>query len=336
MTQYLNDHKMSAKVSVIIPIYRVEEYISRCVKSLMSQTLQDVEFIFVDDATPDSSMERLNDVLALFPNKRPFIKIIRHEKNKGLPAARNSGMAIANGDYIYHCDSDDYLEADALQEMYECAVKNNADIVWCDYYMTYPETERYFHQPSYDSPEAACKGMLSGCMKYNVWNKLVRQSLYNDHNVTFPSGYSMGEDLTMIKLFTFANSVSNVSKASYHYEQGNANAMSHVYTNEKLKALKHNTYDIVDFMIAQYGNKWNLQLYSFTLLMKWPFLVTGDILMYKVWKEWFPEANNYIWQDSSVSLRIRLVEWLASKGLFVFVWLHYWIVIRIFYRIKYR
>lgn len=71
MTQYLNDHKMSAKVSVIIPIYRVEEYISRCVKSLMSQTLQDVEFIFVDDATPDSSMERLNDVLALFPNKRP-------------------------------------------------------------------------------------------------------------------------------------------------------------------------------------------------------------------------------------------------------------------------
>ena len=96
-------------VSVIIPIYKVEKYVCRCAETLMQQTLEDVEYIFVDDATPDKSMEVLSTVLAKYPHREEQIHIIHHKKNQGLPAARNSGLRIATGEYVFHCDSDDYV-----------------------------------------------------------------------------------------------------------------------------------------------------------------------------------------------------------------------------------
>ena len=98
------------KVSVIIPIYKVEKFIERCVCSLMEQTLQEVEYIFVDDATPDKSIEVLERCLTLYPNRKSVI--LHHAQNQGLPAARNTGLQVASGKYIFHCDSDDYVEQD--------------------------------------------------------------------------------------------------------------------------------------------------------------------------------------------------------------------------------
>ena len=101
-------------ISVIIPIYKVEEFIVRCVNSLMQQTMEEVEFIFVNDATPDDSMVLLQLALNNFPERKAQVHILNHEVNQGLPAARNTGLRVATGEYIYHCDSDDYLEPDAL------------------------------------------------------------------------------------------------------------------------------------------------------------------------------------------------------------------------------
>lgn len=96
-----------AKVSVIVPIYNVSRFIKRCVESLFNQTLDDVEFIFVNDCTPDDSIDILKKVIADYPDRNTMI--INHEVNKGLPAARNTGLKAASGDYIFHCDSDDLL-----------------------------------------------------------------------------------------------------------------------------------------------------------------------------------------------------------------------------------
>lgn len=113
------------KISVIIPIYNVERFITRCAISLMKQTLkEDVEFIFVDDATPDRSIDLLQEVINQYPERRNQVRLIRHAKNKGLPAARNSGLKVAVGEYIFHCDSDDWLELDMLETLYDVAVKN--------------------------------------------------------------------------------------------------------------------------------------------------------------------------------------------------------------------
>ena len=106
------------KVSVIIPIYKVEAFIVRCVNSLMRQTLSDIEYIFVNDATPDNSMALLQLTVNSYPERKEQVRIVAHEYNQGLPAARNSGLAVATGKYIFHCDSDDYMEDEMLEQLY--------------------------------------------------------------------------------------------------------------------------------------------------------------------------------------------------------------------------
>ena len=171
------------KISVIVPIYKVEPFIARCAKSLMEQTLTDVEYIFVDDASPDGSIAMLLKVLADYPKRSNHVKILTHTENKGLPAARNTGLAVAQGEYIFHCDSDDFVEPDMLDQLYRKATDIDADIVWCDWWLSFAKNERYMKQPEFHTPIDALKGMLSGVMKFNVWNKLIRRSLYVENKI---------------------------------------------------------------------------------------------------------------------------------------------------------
>jgi len=326
---------MVYKISVIVPVYKVEKFISRCAKSLMEQTMDNIEYIFVDDASPDNSIQILKKVLADYPGRRDNVRILIHAENKGLPAARNTGLAVATGEYIFHCDSDDFVEKDLLSTLYETACRENADIVWSDYYISYPNNERYLKQPSYDTPEAALKGMLHGRMKYNVWNKLAKRSLYTDNNITFPAGYAMGEDMTMMFLFSYAHKVAYVGKALYHYVSNNA-SMTNVPKPNHLVELKHNSDRVLAFLEKRYNGTWKEEGYSFMLLMKWPFLTGHNSKLYPLWKEWCPEANSHIWKRNEVSLRIRFVEACAAHGQFWLVKLHDWIVLRFLYSIIYR
>ena len=323
------------KISVIVPIYNVGKFIERCVRSLMEQTMDNVEYIFVDDASPDNSIQILQKVLSDYSGRRDNVSILAHAENKGLPAARNTGLAVATGEYIFHCDSDDFVEKDLLSTLYETACRENADIVWCDYYIPYPNNERYLKQPFYDTPEAALKGMLHGRMKYNVWNKLAKRSLYTDNNITFPAGYAMGEDMTMMFLFSYAHKVAYVGKALYHYVSNNA-SMTNVPKPNHLVELKHNSDRVLSFLEKRYNGTWKEEGYSFMLLMKWPFLTGHNSKLYPLWKEWCPEANSHIWKRKEVSLRIRFVEACAAHGQFWLVKLHDWIVLRFLYSIIYR
>ena len=228
------------KVSVIVPIYKVERFIARCVTSLMKQTLQDVEYIFVDDATPDQSLSILQEVLVAYPERKKYVKILHHKDNQGLPAARNTGLEVSEGEYIYHCDSDDYVEPDMLETLYNEALKNNADIVWCDWFLTFGQNERYMKQPNYNTPLEAVKAMLGGAMKFNVWNKLVKRELYQKNAITFPAGFSMGEDMTMILPFVFAKKNHYVPKAFYHYVKTNSGAYTQNHSERHLKDLQYN------------------------------------------------------------------------------------------------
>lgn len=322
------------KVSVIIPIYKVEKFIERCVRSLMEQTLQEVEYIFVDDATPDKSIEVLKACLTLYPDRKATI--LKHHQNQGLPAARNTGLALATGEYIFHCDSDDYVEPTMLVELYNAAQKNNADIVWCDWFLTFAENERYMKQPTFETPMEALKAMLSGGMKYNVWNKLVRRSLYVDNDIQFPAGYGMGEDMTMMMLFAHAQKVAYVPQAFYHYVKLNTGAFSQTYSERHLVELKYNVQRTCDYMQRVLGDKVEKELAFFRLDAKFPFLITNDSHKYKLWQEWYPEVNAYILQNKNVSLRSRCLQWMAWKGQFWTVRMHYFLLYKLVYGIIYK
>lgn len=324
------------KVSVIVPIYKVERFIGHCAKSLMEQTLWDVEYIFVDDATPDGSMQVLRDVLKQYPQRKEQVTILTHEINKGLPAARNTGLSQAKGEYVFHCDSDDFVEADMLERLYAEAERKAADIVWCDWFLSFENSERYMKQPTYDTARAALKAMLGGAMKYNVWNKLVRCSLYEEYGVKFPSGYGMGEDMTMMLLFAHARKVAYLPKAFYHYVKLNTSAFSQTYSEKHLQELRHNVATIEQELRKIAGNELEQEIAFFKLDVKFPFLLLPDKKKRKIWNEWYPEANRYILSNHNISFRSRFIQWCAWRHLGIIVSVYRWLLGKIVYGIIYK
>lgn len=324
------------KVSVVVPIYRVEKFIERCVRSLMGQSLQEVEYIFVDDATPDASIQILNRVIADYPDKADSVKILTHEKNQGLPAARNTGLAAATGEYIFHCDSDDYVDPNMLESLYRVAKERQTDIVWCDWYLSFEANERYMRQPSYSTPMEALKAMLGGAMKYNVWNKLVRHSLYTDNGVLFPSGYGMGEDMTMMLLFAHAKKVAYLPEAFYHYVKLNTNAFSQTYSEKHLEELRYNVQNTESKLKDLFGDALEQEISFLKLEAKFPFLLSNDKYKRKLWREWYPEANRYILKNHNISIRSCIIQWCAWKRLDGIVSLYGWLLNRIVYGMIYK
>lgn len=322
------------KVSVIVPIYNVEKYIKRCVNSLFQQTMKEVEYIFIDDCTPDNSIYILKEELKEYPECN--VKILSHESNRGLPAARNTGLIYASGEYIFHCDSDDWVEPDMLESLYNQAIKKDADIVWCDWWLSFKYKERYMKQPHYSTPFEALKGILSGCMKYNVWNKLIKHNLYKENHINFPSGYGMGEDMTIIRLFAFAKKITYVPKAYYHYLKQNQTAFSNTYSERHLIELKYNAKEIISFIEEKYGTSLENEIAFFKLEVKFPFLISNDKNKFELWKTWFPESNPYIPLNKTLSFRRKALQWFAWKGEFWIVRMYYVLCHRIYYGIILR
>ena len=314
------------KVSVITPIYNVEPYIERCARSLMEQTLADVEFIFVDDCSPDDSIGVLRRVLAEYPSRHAVV--LTHATNRGLPAARNTGLAHATGEYVFHCDSDDYMEPGALFSMYQSAQANDADIVYSDWYLSFPNKERYMRQPVVTTPAEALHAMLHGRMKWNVWNKLVRRSLYG---VRFPEGHGMGEDMTMLLLTASARRIIHVPMAAYHYVRQNEHAFTAQPSAVSYEDLKYNA----DRVIAALQDKVSEEdLACFKLNVKFPFLISGHREDYERWNLWFPEADSHI-AAHDVSRRSRFLEKAAARKQYWLLKLYYHCVHKLVYGIIY-
>lgn len=325
------------KVSVIIPIYGVEKFIARCAESLFSQTLhEEVEFIFVDDASTDGSMDILHETMERFPRRKGQIRIITNESNKGLPAARNTGLAVATGEYVFHCDSDDFVEPDMLETLYDAAKEADADIIWCDWFLSFAKSERYMKQPVYRTPLEAVKAMLGGAMKFNVWNKLVRRSLYAEHDIVFPAGYGMGEDMTMIMLFACAQRIAYLPQAFYHYVKTNNGAFSQTYSERHLYELRHNVSCIEDFLTRKYKDGLEQEIAYMKLEAKFPFLLSGDKARLRLWSQWYPEANRYILSNKNISARSRFLQWCAWKGQLWLVEAYSFLLRKVVYGIIYR
>ena len=322
------------KISVIVPFYRVAPFVERCTRSLMEQTLADVEFIFVDDASPDESRAIIERVTAEYTRD---VKILTHQHNQGLPAARNTGLAEATGDFIYHCDSDDYLEPTMLEEMIGTAREENADFVYCDFFLDFGSSRRVMVNPDYTEPEQMIKeGFLAGLMKYNVWNKLVARRLYTESGFQFPAGHGMGEDMTMILLATFATRTSHVAKPLYHYLKLNGNAYSNTFSQRHLDDIRHNATRTLEYLSSWDVDDKERYLAFFKLNIKLPFLFSNDWSQYDLWKNWYPEANRFIQQNTHQPRRTRMVQQWAAAGLFPLVRLYSWFINNLYYGIRYR
>lgn len=209
---------MSIRVSICVPIYGVEKYIGRCLISLFEQTYKDIEYIFVDDCSPDKSIALLEEVIEQYPQRANQVKVIKHAVNRGLAAARNTAVEKATGSFLLHVDSDDYIETDTVELCLKEQCKNDYDIVSFDVVQHTPQYDRDIVQPPFDdNVDMTCK-MLDGRAFHGVCGHLIRTSLYKDHDIYAIEGINMAEDYDVIPKLTFyASKVCNLHRLLYHY-----------------------------------------------------------------------------------------------------------------------
>ena len=205
---------MLPKISVIIPVYNVENYVSKCLDSIINQTYENLEIVIVDDGSTDKS----GDICEYYAKQDNRIILI-HQENQGLSMARNNALDIISGDYVGFVDSDDWISPDMYCALYNNAIAHNADISMCNFYYvsTSGETSPY-------SNESDDIKVLEGIYKiaHNirlsnncVWNRLYKRHLFND--IRFPKGKVFEDIFIMHRLVDNANKVVLSSQCKYYY-----------------------------------------------------------------------------------------------------------------------
>lgn len=222
-------------VSVVVPVYQAESYLSRCLDSILTQTFTDFEVVLVDDGSKDNSGEICN----LYAGKDTRFHVI-HKKNEGVSIARQTGLDAAKGEYVIHADPDDWVEPDWLEILFNKIEEEKADIVICDFERIFVNTKkRYVQCPTSLQNDDILEDILNGKIWGSCWNKLVRRACFKKYGVKFHPEMNLWEDLYVTCLLTVRGAkVTYVPKVLYHYDTTvNANSIvmhlkeSHIQSN---------------------------------------------------------------------------------------------------------
>ena len=303
-------------VSVIIPVYKVEPYIARCVRSLFAQSLTDMEFVFIDDCTPDKSMEVVREVLSReFPARESQVRFFRMPENSGQAKVRMQGLALATGEYVIHCDSDDELTSpDACRLLYGKAVSENLDMVTCNYLKEDASGRQVLVRE-------ACKGvsdLLLDKVQGSLVCRLIRRSILQE-GLLAPRG-NMGEDLVVALQATLrAGTSGHVDEPFYLYKYRPA-SLSKLQGKEaavrRHQALVANVRLLVGLLTGSYGYSENdPEIACFKYYARHciePYV--GDRACYALWRESFPEVDAKLLSNPCLPLE--------KKGWFVLIHLH--------------
>lgn len=222
----------SPSVTAIVPIYKAEAYIRRCLDSLAAQTLKSIEVLLINDGSPDRSGEICEEYAKRFPQFR-----VIHKANEGLNATLELGIREAKGEYTIQLDPDDWVEPEMYEQMYLKAQQDNADMVICDINIIKRKgTAHSSQQPSSLRSDVVLAEIFT-TLHGSCCNKLVRNSLYAQHGVHHPKGFTQCEDLYVTSsLLRHDLRVSYIPRAFYHYDQTiNSNSIIKHYGRETLE-----------------------------------------------------------------------------------------------------
>lgn len=246
-------------VSICTPIYGVEKYIERCAVSLLEQTYSNIEYIFVDDCTKDSSIEILKAIIKQYPQRESHIKIIKHNVNKGLAAARNTGLDNATGKYLMHVDADDFLVEDAIEQLVDLAETESAEIIIFGYYILNVKNKQVKHI-SYDKEhkDDYIKSILLHHTPASIWNKFFNLEFLKRTGIRSIEGLNHGEDYAIVpRLLHKARIVSCLDRPLYYYERSNINS----YTNNIKPESVYNLIQADDILINYFSDYENSETF---------------------------------------------------------------------------
>ncbi len=206
------------KISIIVPVYNVEPYLSKCLDSLINQTFQDIEIICVDDCSPDNS----NSIIKKYMEYDKRIKIIENNKNIGLSGSRNIGMQIAKAKYIMFLDPDDWYDKDACELLYFEIVKKDVDLALFGTRKVYSnkskkKVKEFFYSNRGKISDNSINLLYN--LDWSVWNKIWKKSILNKYDIIFPTGQNLEDAPFYFKYMAFVKKVSIIKKPKYNYLQ---------------------------------------------------------------------------------------------------------------------
>lgn len=301
-------------VSVIIPVYNVEPYMARCARSLFGQTLQDIEFIFIDDCSPDRSIAIMREILDTeFPARKSQVLVYQMPHNSGQAKVRMQGISMATGDYVIHCDSDDELDMDAYKQMYEKAVAEDLDIVSCDFVRIFPNgIQKYY--PQLSSPGEELNDILFYRVWEALWCRLIKRALLED--LTPPRG-NLSEDVVIsCQAICRAKRFGHVTAALYHYFVRESSIMFAYHLEEVKQGALANAKLVTELLQDQFHYSERTPAIVFYKYNTRSYLLPKVHLReyYEKWRNTFPEIDRYF-------LFIPHIR-LSDKFWFVLIHLH--------------
>ena len=303
-------------VTILVPIYNVEKWIEKCARSAFEQTYENLEYVFVDDCSPDKSVEILQRVVADYPHRAAKVRILHHEHNRGVASTRNTLVDACNTEFLFHLDSDDWIEPNAIELLVKNQLETNADIVTGQALLFKAGIEKPYLS-RFNNKDDVLPSLLKLELSHTVWGRLIRTSLYKENNLKCIDGINIAEDYQIVpKLFYLAKTVSGISDYVYHYNRGNDNSYtSQAIHNLELRRQTLTSYQEIEAFFAKKDK--NLRILSKkTSVRRFYFHLWGCILNknkseYEFYKE------QLIAYDSSVLSEVRwnrpLVRWIESN-----------------------
>lgn len=312
------------KVSVIIPVYGVEKYIERCARSLFEQTLEDMEFLFIDDCTPDKSVEVLRSVLKDYPAREEQVQIYRMPHNSGQAKVREYGWNHCIGEYIASCDSDDYVDTDLYEKMWEAAVEKDADVVRCDMYVVtngskicdkYPDSLFENRHELMSMILGLDRGFSSTC------DKIFKRTLFTENNIRFPQ-CAMNEDRTLTSQLCFlAKKIVQVTGTGYYYilnSQSITGRKSLEACLERIRQCDVNRKLIEEFLLEQGALKEYedalVSLKHFTRYHIAQYTYMWDV--YKKWMTMYPGINHKVLTNPIIPIKEKVKCLMTMVGVY--------------------
>ena len=291
------------RVSVIVPVFKAEKYLHRCLDSIIAQTLKDWELLLVDDGSPDNSGKLCDE----YAQKDSRIKVF-HKENGGVSSARQMGLDNATGEYTIHADPDDWVEPTMLEELYAKAIEDKADMVICDYYEVYTYKQNYIQQkPLFLDGETILQQLLEGSLHGSLCNKLIKRNCYNKYKVHFPSVITWEDLFVVCDLLLNDIRITYLNKAFYHYDM--FSNTSSITRFRKIKNIESQVFFIEYFEAKLKEDKYKKGLFSRKLATKELSWFVPEF-SYKQFVSLFPETNDFYLSKKknirSLSFYIRL------------------------------
>ncbi|MBR4388619.1 MAG: glycosyltransferase family 2 protein [Prevotella sp.] len=252
--------KERSTVSILIPIYKVERWIEKSARSAFEQTFENIDFIFVDDCSPDNSIEILKQVINDYPHRTPKVRIIHHERNRGIAVVRNALVEACNTEFLFFLDSDDWMEPNAIELLVNKQLETGADIVTGRIIEHTSQGEVPYKTLGYDKDrESTLLGLLTDQAVSPVLHcRLIKTALFKNNHITFEESVNLSEDFCVTpRLFYFSKIAAGIPNFIVHYNRQNTNSYTYNYeTDWNLQSQVLKSYEITKAFFADKDMKY--------------------------------------------------------------------------------